>query len=64
MSDNNSNNRNNDNQRRPGGGIFFLLFLLLIGFFVFTWIFRLFGSSGNSEISYTEFLTLKEKFEA
>ena len=62
MSDNNSNNRNNDNQRRPGGGIFFLLFLLLIGFFVFTWIFRLFGSSDNSEISYTEFLQMiKEK---
>ncbi len=62
MSDNNNNNRNNDNQRRPGGGIFFLLFLLLIGFFVFTWIFRLFGSSGNSEISYTEFLQMiKEK---
>ena len=62
MNENNNNNRNNNNQRRPGGGIFFLIFMLLLGFFVFTWIFRLFGSSGNSEITYTEFLQMiKEK---
>ena len=61
MSSQNNDNRNNkDNKKPSGGGIFFLLFLLLIGFFAFTWIFRLINPSSAEEISYSEFLQMVE----
>ncbi|MBR3040726.1 MAG: ATP-dependent zinc metalloprotease FtsH [Lachnospiraceae bacterium] len=57
MSDTNGRNQN-DKKKPSGGGFFFFLFLIMLGFFAFTWIFRLFSYSGSNEISYNEFLAM------
>ena len=58
--DNRNGNKNDNNKKPSGGGIFFLLFLLLIGFFAFTWIFRLLNPSTAEEVTYSEFLKMVE----
>ena len=58
--DNRNGNKNDNNRKPSGGGIFFLLFLLLIGFFAFTWIFRLLNPSTAEEVTYSEFLKMVE----
>ena len=58
--DNRNGNKNDNNKKPSGGGIFFLLFLLLIGFFAFTWIFRLLNPSAAEEVTYSEFLKMVE----
>ena len=58
--DNRNGNKNDDKKKPSGGGFFFLIFLLLIGFFAFTWIFRLVNPSETSEITYSEFLKMVE----
>ena len=58
--DNRNGNKNDNNRKPSGGGIFFLLFLLLIGFFAFTWLFRLLNPSTAEEVTYSEFLKMVE----
>ena len=63
-SDNNDNKGkgNNNNNKRPlGGGIFFVIFLLLIGFFAFTWVFRLLNPTTSTEVSYSEFIKMVDE---
>ena len=55
------NDNNDNNEKKPvGGGIFLLLFILALGFFIFTWIYRIASPSSSTEVTYTEFIQMLE----
>lgn len=59
--DDRRNDNNDNNENKPvGGGIFLLLFILALGFFIFTWIYRIASPSSSTEVTYTEFIQMLE----
>ena len=59
--DDRRNDNNDNNEKKPGGGgIFLLLFILALGFFIFTWIYRIASPSSSTEVTYTEFIQMLE----